>query len=55
MAENKKSVPDDDGDIPFWQRLADSPLTLLAIGVAMPMLLYIVWGVVEVAMIPLAK
>jgi len=56
MAENLTTEPENgDEDIPFMQRLLDSPLILLAIGVATPTLLYIVWGVVEVAMIPLAN
>ena len=55
MAENTKPPETDDGDIPFMQRLLDNQWLLLAIGVAMPMLLYVVWGVVEIAMIPLAK
>jgi hypothetical protein len=56
MTENSSSSPqNDDEDIPFMQRLLDSPLVLLALGVAIPTLLYIVWGVVEVAMIPLAN
>lgn len=56
MAENLTTEPDNgDEDIPFMQRLLDSPMILLAIGVAMPTLFYIVWGVVEVAMIPVAN
>jgi len=41
--------------IPFMQRLLDNPFLLLFIGVASPTLLYIVWGVVEVANIPMAQ
>ena len=56
MAENSSSLPDDsDEDIPFMQRLLDSPLILLALGVAFPTLTYIVWGLVEIALIPLAN
>ena len=43
------------GDIPFMQRLLDNPFILLFIGVMVPTLLYVVWGVVEIAQIPLAK
>ena len=43
------------GNIPFMQRLLDNPFILLFIGVTVPTLLYVVWGVVEVAQIPLAK
>jgi hypothetical protein len=41
--------------IPFMQRLLDNPLLLLLLGVAMPTLLYTLWGVMEVVSVPLAK
>jgi len=41
--------------IPFMQQLLDNPFILLFLGVAIPTVLYIVWGVIEVAMIPIAK
>ncbi len=44
-----------DEKIPFMQQLLDNPLLLLVIGVLSPMLLYIVWGVMEVIAIPLAQ
>lgn len=40
--------------IPFMQRVLDDPFLLLFVGVAVPTVLYIVWGVMEVASIPLA-
>ena len=40
--------------IPFMQRLLDNPFLLLALGIAVPALLYMVWGVMEVISIPLA-
>ncbi|HDO51778.1 MAG TPA: hypothetical protein ENH05_03470 [Rhizobiales bacterium] len=54
----KKAAPEPEpepGDIPFMQRLLDNPFILLFIGVTVPTLIYLVWGVVEVAQIPLAK
>lgn len=39
--------------VPAMQRLLDSPFILLILGVAIPTLLYVVWGVVEVTMIPM--
>ena len=42
------------GNIPFMQRLLDSPFVLLALGVLVPTVLYTVWGVVEVLSIPMA-
>ncbi len=40
--------------IPFWQRVMDNPFLLLFLGVAMPTVLYVVWGVMEVLQIPIA-
>ncbi|MEO5352401.1 MAG: hypothetical protein H7835_04215 [Magnetococcus sp. XQGC-1] len=41
--------------IPAIQRLLDNPFALLVLGVALPTVLYTVWGIVEVISIPLAK
>ncbi len=40
--------------IPFFQRLLDNPFLLLFIGVVMPTVFYILWGVMEIATIPVA-
>lgn len=41
--------------IPFMQRLLDNPFLLLFLGVAIPTVFYLMWGVMEVAQIPIAK
>jgi hypothetical protein len=41
--------------IPFMQRLLDNPFLLLFIGVVVPTVIYILWGVMEIIQIPLAK
>ncbi len=41
--------------IPFMQRILDNPFLLLFIGVTIPTVLYIVWGVMEVASVPVAQ
>lgn len=41
--------------IPAMQQLLDNPFILLFIGVAMPTVLYIVWGVMEIVGLPIAK
>lgn len=46
---------DQEERIPFMQRLLDNPFLLLFLGVAVPTLLYTLWGVMEVASIPIAK
>ena len=41
--------------IPFFQRMLDNPFLLLFIGVAMPTVFYVLWGVMKVATIPVAQ
>ena len=41
--------------IPFFQRMLDNPFLLLFIGVVMPTVFYILWGIMEVATIPVAE
>ncbi len=41
--------------IPVMQRVLDNPFLLLFLGVVIPTVFYILWGVMEVATIPLAK
>lgn len=53
-AETPQPDASDDGEIPMMQKLLDNHFLLLFLGVAVPTLLYIVWGVVEVAQIPIA-
>jgi hypothetical protein len=46
----------DDGDkrVPFMQRVLDNPFLLLFLGVTIPTVLYILWGVMELTQIPVA-
>jgi hypothetical protein len=41
--------------IPIMQRILDNPFLLLFLGVTIPTVLYLLWGVMEIASIPLAK
>ena len=41
--------------VPVMQRVLDNPFLLLFLGVTIPTVLYILWGVMEIASIPLAK
>jgi len=54
---NPPSVDDQVSEepIPAMQLLLDNPFLLLFIGIAMPTVLYIVWGVMEIVGIPVAK
>ncbi len=40
--------------IPAMQSLLDNPFLLLFIGVAVPAVFYTIWGVMEIAQIPIA-
>ena len=44
-----------DERVPAMQRILDNPFLLLFLGVTLPAVLYVIWGVMEVASIPLAK
>ena len=54
---NTPTIDDElpDEPIPAMQLLLDNPFLLLFIGIAMPTVLYIVWGVMEIVGIPIAK
>jgi len=41
--------------VPFMQRVLDNPFLLLFLGVVIPTVLYLIWGVMEVASIPIGK
>jgi hypothetical protein len=45
----------EDEPVPAMQQLLDNPFLLLFIGIAMPTVLYIVWGVMEIVGIPVAR
>lgn len=49
----------DQGDrperLPFMQRLLDNHFLLLFLGVIIPAVFYLMWGLMEVANIPIAK
>jgi hypothetical protein len=40
--------------MPFMQRVLDNPFLLLFLGVTVPTVLYVIWGVMEIIQIPLA-
>ncbi len=45
----------EDNEIPFMQRVLDNPFLLLFLGIAVPTVLYIIWGIMEIIAIPVAK
>jgi hypothetical protein len=46
---------DDDGQVPWMQKLLDNPFLLLFLGVMIPMVVYTLWGVIDILTIPVAK
>ena len=40
--------------IPIFQRVLDNPFILLFIGVVVPAVFYIIWGIMEIVTIPIA-
>jgi hypothetical protein len=49
------SVDNEEGDVPVMQRILDNPFLLLFIGVVVPTVSYTIWGIMEVAQLPIAK
>lgn len=56
MTESEASRPGDPNPerIPFMQRLLDNPFLLLFLGVVIPTVFYILWGVMELTQVPVA-
>ena len=56
MADNNERQGDisQQDPIPFMQRVLDNPFLLLFLGVAVPAVFYIIWGVMEITQIPIA-
>ena len=60
MNENNNTddvVSSDSSDpeqIPLMQRVLDNPFLLLVLGIAVPAVFYIIWGIIEITQIPIA-
>jgi hypothetical protein len=55
---NTGAAPPDDPEqepIPMMQRLLDNPFLLLLLGILVPAVFYIIWGVMEITQIPIAN
>ena len=52
---DKNMASNNDEDVPFMQKLLDNHFLLLFLGVASPGVLYILWGIVDIMSVPLAK
>ncbi|MDH3671219.1 MAG: hypothetical protein OES46_08625 [Gammaproteobacteria bacterium] len=52
---NPSTPGGEDERIPVMQRLLDNPFLLLFLGVTIPTVFYVIWGVMEIVTIPIAK
>lgn len=41
--------------VPIMQRVLDNPFLLLFLGITVPAALYLIWGIMEVASVPVAE
>ena len=53
---NTHDTHDDENDpVPWVQQLLDNPFLLLFLGVMIPMVVYSLWGVIDILTVPLAR
>lgn len=52
-AERDERTPHE--PVPIMQQVLDNPFILLFLGITIPAALYLIWGVMEIASIPVAK
>jgi hypothetical protein len=65
MAENRsdetarepdeRSASSGEERTPLMQRVLDNPFLLLFLGVVVPTVLYLIWGIMEIVQIPVAQ
>ena len=59
MEEQSQSGPPtdvaDQEPIPMMQRMLDNPFLLLLLGILVPAVFYIIWGIIEITQIPMAE
>jgi len=55
MSESEQKTDKEYKPIPIMQRILDDPFLLLALAVVVPAVFYVLWGVMEIVTIPLAK
>jgi len=54
MAETKTTAEPSEERIPAMQHLIENPFLLLFLGIAMPTVIYTVWGIMEILSIPIS-
>jgi len=55
--QDAEHVSDDSSEerVPMMQRMLDNPFLLLFLGVTIPSVSYIIWGVMEIVTIPIGR
>lgn len=55
--QDNEHTPDEESRerVPMMQRMLDNPFLLLFLGVTVPTVFYIIWGVMEIVSIPIAR
>lgn len=48
-------IQNEEEKVPLIQQLLDNPFLLLFLGVLIPMLVYTLWGVIDILTVPLTK
>ena len=55
-ANDQRDAEDsEDERIPTMQQILDNPFLLLFLGVVIPTVFYLIWGIMEIISIPIAK
>ncbi|MDH5512043.1 MAG: hypothetical protein OEY27_02425 [Gammaproteobacteria bacterium] len=55
MSAARNTDSDRDEKVPAMQRVLDNPFLLLFLGVVIPTVFYILWGIMEIVTLPIAK
>jgi hypothetical protein len=50
----QSTTGEEQGQVPFMQRVLDNPFILLFVGIVFPAVFYIIWGIMEIVNIPIA-
>ena len=55
VQNESQSGAGDQEPIPAMQKLLDNPFLLLLLGILVPAVFYIIWGIIEITQIPIAE
>jgi len=55
VTENTSTQSGEPERVPVMQKVLDNPFLLLFLGVVIPTVFYILWGIMEIISIPIAK